>query len=113
MTPRYPKKQPVPLTGVEYVEGDDFTMLADDLPTGFNPYTNGPAVPGTVKLFDITCVIGSVYSDPDGSDDPRAVAFLKIEEYTRTLPLSAVFSFPNEDGSINHITVETEVPNNR
>lgn len=65
------------------------------------------------KLFDITveAVIGSVY---EGASDlsPRSAAFLTISEYTslnRGGPY--VCKFPNEDGSIVTVTVDTqEVP---
>lgn len=57
------------------------------------------------KLFDITCTIGSVYSSPDGQD-PRAVAFQMIAMHGA----DGHYTFPNEDGSINHVTVETELP---
>jgi hypothetical protein len=56
------------------------------------------------KLFDITCIIGSVFSG--GDEDPRIVAFRMIGEHNA----DGEFSFPNEDGSICHVGVYTENP---
>ena len=57
------------------------------------------------KLFDITCTIGSVYQDENGMP-ARYAAFLLIAEHGA----DGTYEFPNEDGSINHITVETLSP---
>lgn len=46
------------------------------------------------KLFDITCVIGSVYRDDNSGFTPREVAFLMIARHGA----DGVFHFPNEDG---------------
>lgn len=71
-------------------------------------YSNAPGFPyEPTKLFDITCVIGSVYS---GASDltPREAAFLMIARLENKA--GATFTFPNEDGTLNHITVETSEP---
>lgn len=59
------------------------------------------------KLFDITCVVGSVYAG-DSDLTPREAAFLMIARHGNQA--GATFTFPNEDGTLNHITVETSDP---
>ena len=55
------------------------------------------------KLFDITCVIGSVYAG--GDMNPKDAAFLTISEYDK----DGTFSFPIE-GKVLSLTVETNPP---
>lgn len=48
----------------------------------------------------------TVYSG--GTANPRSVAFDMIAAHTEGMTTEATFSFPNEDGSINHVTVSTQ-----
>ena len=66
-------------------------------------YANGPSSP--TKLFDITCVIGSVY-EGQSEFTPREVAFLMIARHGA----DGTYTFPNEDGSINSLDVATVNP---
>ncbi len=56
-----------------------------------------------LKLFDVTCVVGSVYAG-DSDFTSREIAFLMIARHGA----DGEFTFPNEDGTINHVHVETE-----
>jgi hypothetical protein len=62
------------------------------------------------KLFDITAVIGEVYEDPRSGMSPREAAFLQIARYTESAVIGTTFSFPNEDGGVNYITIEQTTP---
>ena len=59
-------------------------------------------------LFEVTvrAVVGAVKLDRYGRHSPRTTAFMMIAEYGA----DGEFQFPNEDGSINHVTVSTEQP---
>ena len=59
------------------------------------------------KLFDITKVVGTVYSG--GDMDPRHAAFLTIAEDGT----DGTFNFPNKDGTLIHVTVKTDLPQER
>lgn len=67
-----------------------------------SPYDAYQTPPQPTKLFDITCVIGSVYAG-GGDLTPREAAFLMIARHGA----DGLFVFPNEDGSLNHIDVAT------
>lgn len=59
------------------------------------------------KLFDITCVVGSVYRGVHGDLSPREVAFLMIARADH----DGEFHFPNEDGlDICVAVAETRTP---
>lgn len=62
-----------------------------------------PTTQEPYKLFDVTCVIGSVYS---GKSDftPREVAFLMIARAEH----SGTYRFPDEDGTIIAVDVSRE-----
>lgn len=64
------------------------------------------------KLFDITCVIGSVY-EGDSDFTPRQVAFLMIADHTRDLKDPSTYHFPDEDGNDTSLTVTPALPDNR
>jgi len=53
------------------------------------------------KLFDVTCVIGSVYDG--GTEDPTIVAFRMIAEHKA----DGTFTFPNIDLDTISVTVQT------
>jgi hypothetical protein len=55
----------------------------------------------TEKLFDITCVVGSVYRG--GTDDPRVVAFQLIGAHQA----DGTFTFPDSVGGMIQVTVHT------
>ena len=64
------------------------------------PAVEAPTPPGTphvpvgrTKLFDITCVVGSVYEDQDATHDPLTAALITIGENGGT----GVFTFGNEN----------------
>lgn len=68
------------------------------------PYATAPAdVQESDKLFDITCVVGSIYRGGGNGLTPREAAFLLIARHGA----DGLFVFPNEDGSLNHIDVAT------
>lgn len=56
------------------------------------------------KLFDVTCVIGTVYATDHDGMDPREVAFNMIAHHGA----EGTYSFPREQGGIEHVTVEWE-----
>jgi|SRR5688572_30420273 len=65
--------------------------------------TEQPQAPEPQKLFDITCVIGSVYAG--GTEDPRMVAFALIGQAGH----DGDFTFPNPDGkTFTRVLVSTE-----
>lgn len=71
------------------------------------PVYSPPHGSGPEKLFDITCVVGTVYAG--GTANPRSVAFDMIAAHTEGFRgAEAKFTFPNEDGSLNHIYVSVE-----
>jgi len=53
------------------------------------------------KLFDVTCVIGSVYDG--GQEDPTVVAFRLIAQHKA----DGTFTFPNADLETVSVTVRT------
>lgn len=55
-------------------------------------------------LFEVTCVIGTVFDSMSGQFTPREAAFNLIATHNA----EGTFSFPNENGSICHVTVVTE-----
>ena len=56
------------------------------------------------KLFDVTCVIGSVFEDEFGDGtDPRVVAMHLIAEHNS----DGAFTFPTEDGGHVSVIVQT------
>jgi hypothetical protein len=72
-------------------------------------YESSPeSEPISIHLFDVTAVIGSVYSG--GNENPRLVAFRMIAEHTENLEGECRFTFPNLDGSLNTVTVDRKVP---
>lgn len=63
------------------------------------------------KLFDITCTIGSVYRDAHANFSARTMAFIMIADHTSgDGSPGGTYQFPNEDGSINYVTVEVTPP---
>lgn len=58
--------------------------------------------------FDVTCSIGRVEFNSDSDLSPTQAAFLLIEGHGA----NGTFRFPNEDGSIAVITVDTETEQN-
>lgn len=64
--------------------------------------TVGPAH-APVKLFDVTCVVGSVYDG--GTQPPRIAAFEMIASHDA----DGTFTFPDEDGRIIEVTVNTRL----
>lgn len=56
------------------------------------------------KLFDVTCVLGSVYEDMNGQHTPREAAFNLIAHHGA----DGQYEFPLENGDILHVTVETQ-----
>lgn len=65
-------------------------------------YVEQTDVSGEV-LFEVTCVVGAVVRG-NGSLTPREAAFLLIARAGH----GGTFLFPDEDGSMNHVTVEFE-----
>lgn len=92
-------KRPLKTDGTPYFEYDDAPETAPI-------YTPTYESQGPQKLFDITCVVGSVYTG--GDEDPRVVAFHLIGQAGH----DGAFSFPDLDGSIIHVEVSTEPPPN-
>src|ERR1044072_2947703 len=64
-----------------------------------------PDQPVDTKLFDITCVVGSVYSG--GDEDPYLVAFRMIAQHSQGSGYGE-YSFPNLDGDLIHVNIEKE-----
>jgi len=56
------------------------------------------------KLFDVTCVVGSVFVSEDGNQSPVAAAFQIIAEHDAP----GVFTFPLEGYGTFRVTVEHE-----
>lgn len=56
------------------------------------------------KLFDVTCVLGSVYEDMNSQHTPREAAFNLIAVHNA----DGVYEFPLENGDILHVVVETQ-----
>lgn len=65
------------------------------------------------KLFDITCIIGSVYESPDAQFTPNQVAFTMIADHVPALGAEVVFTFPDEDGSIINVAIHKSPAPNR
>jgi len=62
---------------------------------------DGEVVEDPRKLFDVTCVIGSVYDG--GQEDPTVVAFRLIAQHKA----DGTFTFPNADLETVSVTVHT------
>jgi len=62
------------------------------------------------KLFDVTQVVGSVYSG--GTSDPLVAAMIVIGEALSDLGVApkGTFSFPTEDGLSVTVTIDTRNP---
>jgi hypothetical protein len=59
------------------------------------------------KLFDVTCVVGSVYRSNAYGTSPRVAAFRLIAEHG----VDGHFVFADHEGRyITHVTVSTEQP---
>jgi hypothetical protein len=59
---------------------------------------------GPRRLFDVTCVLGTVWEDMDGQHTPREAAFNLIATHNA----DGHYEFPMENGDICHIIVETQ-----
>lgn len=78
-----------------------------DTPLDYATTTNDTQDVTSRKLFDITAVIGSVYSG--GTMNPRVVAFSLIGEHGAP----GEYSFPDEDGTLTVVRVEMGVTPNQ
>jgi hypothetical protein len=52
-------------------------------------------------LFDVTCIIGSVYGSSEGGETPNQAAFRLIADHGA----QGDYEFPQEDGTMTRVTV--------
>ena len=69
----------------------------------------GPVSPDGDKLFDVTCVIGSVYANSDRYEQARTAHEAAMLLITRH-DAEGHYTFPLPDGGTAHVTIEFDHP---
>lgn len=90
-----------PKPGFKPTSFDAKGMPSNDSPVTSNDDRADSQHPSGSKLFDITCIVGTVFAG--GTQDPRVAAFALIGEHGA----DGEFTFPDEDGATIHVSVYT------